>query len=155
MMVGKIAYFNSFLRQFSIKQNPMCRRATVILCVTVISVTFSLIFFDFTKFFPMLCCLSQLVLCRCVTSPCVCVCWQVMHLEDYEDGATLSNLNHGPYPLFISLILLVLDSIFYLLVAVYLDQVIPGMFMRRIKLNCANITSSRSPEGDMTGGTSD
>ncbi|KAI6075749.1 ATP-binding cassette sub-family A member 5 [Aix galericulata] len=53
---------------------------------------------------------------------------QVMHLEDYEDGATFSNLSHGPYPLFISLILLVLDSIFYLLVAVYLDQVIPGEF---------------------------
>ncbi|KFW91411.1 cholesterol transporter ABCA5 isoform X1 [Phalacrocorax carbo] len=53
---------------------------------------------------------------------------QVMHLEDYEDGATFSNLNQGPYPLFISLILLVLDSIFYLLVAVYLDQVIPGEF---------------------------
>ncbi|NXJ90168.1 ABCA5 protein, partial [Corythaixoides concolor] len=53
---------------------------------------------------------------------------QVMHLEDYEDGATFSNLNHGPYPLFISLILMVLDSVFYLLVAVYLDQVIPGEF---------------------------
>lgn len=57
-----------------------------------------------------------------------------MHLEDYEDGATFSNLNHGPYPLFISLILLVLDSIFYLLAAVYLDQVIPGMCMREAGL---------------------
>ncbi|NXE05295.1 ABCA5 protein, partial [Lophotis ruficrista] len=63
----------------------------------------------------------------------LCVCWQVMHLEDYKDGATFANLNHGPYPLFISLILLVLDSIFYLLVAVYLDQVIPGEFgLRRM-----------------------
>ncbi|KAJ7403942.1 ATP-binding cassette sub-family A member 5 isoform X1 [Willisornis vidua] len=53
---------------------------------------------------------------------------QVMHLEDYEDGARFSNINDGPYPLCISLILLVLDSIFYLLVAVYLDQVIPGEF---------------------------
>uniref|UniRef100_A0A8C3KJ69 Cholesterol transporter ABCA5 n=1 Tax=Calidris pygmaea TaxID=425635 RepID=A0A8C3KJ69_9CHAR len=53
---------------------------------------------------------------------------QVMHLEDYEDGATFSNLYQGPYPLFISLILLVLDSVFYLLMAVYLDQVIPGEF---------------------------
>uniref|UniRef100_A0A803VPW1 Cholesterol transporter ABCA5 n=1 Tax=Ficedula albicollis TaxID=59894 RepID=A0A803VPW1_FICAL len=53
---------------------------------------------------------------------------QVMHLEDYEDGATFANINAGPYPLCISLILLVLDSIFYLLVAVYLDQVIPGEF---------------------------
>ncbi|NWY69886.1 ABCA5 protein, partial [Erithacus rubecula] len=53
---------------------------------------------------------------------------QVMHLEDYEDGATFASINAGPYPLCISLILLVLDSIFYLLVAVYLDQVIPGEF---------------------------
>uniref|UniRef100_A0A8C3V6W8 Cholesterol transporter ABCA5 n=1 Tax=Catharus ustulatus TaxID=91951 RepID=A0A8C3V6W8_CATUS len=53
---------------------------------------------------------------------------QVMHLEDYEDGATFANINAGPYPLCISLVLLVLDSIFYLLVAVYLDQVIPGEF---------------------------
>ncbi|CAM5096965.1 unnamed protein product [Natator depressus] len=53
---------------------------------------------------------------------------QVMHLEDYQDGAIFSNLNHGPYPLVISLILLVLDSMFYLLLAVYLDQVIPGEF---------------------------
>ncbi|KFO74168.1 ATP-binding cassette sub-family A member 5, partial [Cuculus canorus] len=58
---------------------------------------------------------------------------QVMHLEDYKDGATFANLNDGPYPLFISLILLMLDSIFYLLVAVYLDQVIPGEFgLRRV-----------------------
>ncbi|XP_067403405.1 cholesterol transporter ABCA5 isoform X2 [Emydura macquarii macquarii] len=53
---------------------------------------------------------------------------QVMYLEDYEDGAIFSNLNNGPYPLVISLILLVLDSMFYLLLAVYLDQVIPGEF---------------------------
>uniref|UniRef100_A0A8D0H344 Uncharacterized protein n=1 Tax=Sphenodon punctatus TaxID=8508 RepID=A0A8D0H344_SPHPU len=54
---------------------------------------------------------------------------QVMHLEDYEDGATFSNLTHGPYPLVIALILLALDSMFYLLLAVYLDQVIPGMML--------------------------
>uniref|UniRef100_A0A8C8RLJ2 Cholesterol transporter ABCA5 n=1 Tax=Pelusios castaneus TaxID=367368 RepID=A0A8C8RLJ2_9SAUR len=53
---------------------------------------------------------------------------QVMYLEDYEGGAILSNLKNGPYPLVISLILLVLDSMFYLLLAVYLDQVIPGEF---------------------------
>ncbi|NXK69907.1 ABCA5 protein, partial [Sylvietta virens] len=58
----------------------------------------------------------------------------VMHLEDYEDGATFANINAGPYPLSISLILLVLDSIFYLLVAVYLDQVIPGEFLTKTGL---------------------
>lgn len=86
--------------------------------------------------------LSRLVECWCVTAPFICVCWQVMHLEDYEDGATFSNLNHGPYPLFISLILLVLDSIFYLLVAVYLDQVMPGTLMRKMELNCAGVAHS-------------
>lgn len=57
-----------------------------------------------------------------------------MHLEDYEDGAIFANINAGPYPLCISLILLVLDSIFYLLVAVYLDQVIPGEFLTKTGL---------------------
>lgn len=57
-----------------------------------------------------------------------------MHLEDYEDGATFANINAGPYPLCISLILLVLDSIFYLLVAVYLDQVIPGELLTEAEL---------------------
>ncbi|XP_019349796.1 cholesterol transporter ABCA5 [Alligator mississippiensis] len=60
---------------------------------------------------------------------------QVMHLEDYDDGALFSNLTHGPYPLVISLILLVLDSMLYVLLAVYLDQVIPGEFgLRRTSL---------------------
>lgn len=49
-----------------------------------------------------------------------------MHLEDYEDGAIFSSLTYGPYPLVIALLLLALDSMLYLLVAVYLDQVIPG-----------------------------
>uniref|UniRef100_A0A8D0BD66 Cholesterol transporter ABCA5 n=1 Tax=Salvator merianae TaxID=96440 RepID=A0A8D0BD66_SALMN len=53
---------------------------------------------------------------------------QVMHLEDYEEGTTFSNLTHGPYPLVIALTLLALDSMLYLLLAVYLDQVIPGEY---------------------------
>ncbi|KAH0629331.1 hypothetical protein JD844_011316 [Phrynosoma platyrhinos] len=53
---------------------------------------------------------------------------QVMHLEDYEEGAVFSNLTHGPYPLVIALMLLALDSMLYLLLAVYLDQVIPGEY---------------------------
>lgn len=52
---------------------------------------------------------------------------QVMHLEDYEEGSIFSNLSHGPYPLVIALSLLALDSMLYLLLALYLDQVIPGM----------------------------
>lgn len=53
--------------------------------------------------------------------------FQVMHLEDFNEGALFSNLIDGPYPLIITLIMLALNSVFYLLLAVYLDQVIPGM----------------------------
>lgn len=53
--------------------------------------------------------------------------FQVMYLEDFNEGALFSNLTDGPYPLIITLIMLTLNSIFYVLLAVYLDQVIPGM----------------------------
>ncbi|XP_026557496.1 ATP-binding cassette sub-family A member 5 isoform X1 [Pseudonaja textilis] len=53
---------------------------------------------------------------------------QVMHLEDYEEGVNFSNLTYGPYPLIIAILLLALDSVLYLLLAVYLDQVIPGEY---------------------------
>uniref|UniRef100_A0A8C6VFE1 Cholesterol transporter ABCA5 n=1 Tax=Naja naja TaxID=35670 RepID=A0A8C6VFE1_NAJNA len=53
---------------------------------------------------------------------------QVMHLEDYEEGVDFSNLTYGPYPLIIAILLLALDSVLYLLLAVYLDQVIPGEY---------------------------
>ncbi|ERE69073.1 ATP-binding cassette sub-family A member 5-like protein [Cricetulus griseus] len=60
---------------------------------------------------------------------------QVMHLEDFNDGALFSNLTEGPYPLIITIIMLALDSVFYVLLAVYLDQVIPGEFgLRRSSL---------------------
>jgi ATP-binding cassette subfamily A (ABC1) protein 5 len=50
-----------------------------------------------------------------------------MHLEDFNEGALFSNLTEGPYPLVITIVMLALNSIFYVLLAVYLDQVIPGM----------------------------
>ncbi|XP_069916492.1 cholesterol transporter ABCA5 isoform X4 [Oryctolagus cuniculus] len=60
---------------------------------------------------------------------------QVMHLEDFNEGASFSNLTEGPYPLVITIIMLALNSIFYALLAVYLDQVIPGEFgLRRSSL---------------------
>uniref|UniRef100_A0A8D2BIW4 Cholesterol transporter ABCA5 n=1 Tax=Sus scrofa TaxID=9823 RepID=A0A8D2BIW4_PIG len=60
---------------------------------------------------------------------------QVMHLEDFNEGALFSNLTEGPYPLIITLIMLALNSIFYVLLAIYLDQVIPGEFgLRRSSL---------------------
>lgn len=50
-----------------------------------------------------------------------------MHLEDFNEGALFSNLTEGPYPLIIAVVMLALNSISYVLLAVYLDQVIPGM----------------------------
>ncbi|XP_044528119.1 cholesterol transporter ABCA5 [Gracilinanus agilis] len=60
---------------------------------------------------------------------------QVMYLEDLDEGALFSNLIKGPYPLIIAIIMLALNSVFYILLAVYLDQVIPGEFgLRRPSL---------------------
>ncbi|KAM8946763.1 cholesterol transporter ABCA5 [Pelodytes ibericus] len=53
---------------------------------------------------------------------------QIMHLEGYERGAQLSYLKDGPYPLIITFIFLVVDSVMYLLLASYLDQVLPGEY---------------------------
>ncbi|EPY73210.1 ATP-binding cassette sub-family A member 5 isoform 1 [Camelus ferus] len=60
---------------------------------------------------------------------------RVMNLEDFNEGALFSNLTEGPYPLIITLIMLALNSIFYLLSAVYLDQVIPGMQVQKVLLD--------------------
>ncbi|XP_066560548.1 cholesterol transporter ABCA5 [Amia ocellicauda] len=57
---------------------------------------------------------------------------QVVYLEALGDGAVFSSLTSGPHPLFVPLLMLVLDSLLYLLLALYLDQVLPGEFgMRR------------------------
>uniref|UniRef100_A0A6Q2X9B5 ABC transporter domain-containing protein n=1 Tax=Esox lucius TaxID=8010 RepID=A0A6Q2X9B5_ESOLU len=57
---------------------------------------------------------------------------QVVYLEAQGDGAVFSTLASGPHPLYAPLLMLVLDCILYLLLAVYLDQVLPGEFgMRR------------------------
>ncbi|KAG9329357.1 hypothetical protein JZ751_005514, partial [Albula glossodonta] len=53
---------------------------------------------------------------------------QVVYLEAHGDGAVFSTLLNGPYPLYIPLLMLVLDSTIYLLLALYLDQVLPGEF---------------------------
>lgn len=55
--------------------------------------------------------------------PCV---FQVMILEQNGKGAQLFNLKDGPYPLIITYIFLVVDSVMYLLLASYLDQILPG-----------------------------
>ncbi|XP_077406752.1 cholesterol transporter ABCA5 [Vanacampus margaritifer] len=57
---------------------------------------------------------------------------QVVYLEAQGEGAVFSSLSSGPHPLSAPLLMLVLDCILYLLLAVYLDQVLPGQFgMRR------------------------
>ncbi|XP_049419184.1 ATP-binding cassette sub-family A member 5 [Epinephelus fuscoguttatus] len=57
---------------------------------------------------------------------------QVVYLEAQGDGAVFSSLANGPHPLYVPLLMLVLDCILYLLLAIYLDQVLPGEFgMRR------------------------
>lgn len=58
----------------------------------------------------------------------ICVSWtcQVVYLEAQGDGAVFSSLTSGPHPLYVSLVMLVLDCILYLLLAIYLDQVLPG-----------------------------
>ncbi|XP_048466978.1 ATP-binding cassette sub-family A member 5 isoform X4 [Rhincodon typus] len=56
---------------------------------------------------------------------------QVVLLEAVGDGAQPSNLSASPFPLYIPLFMLVLDSVLYLLIAVYLDQVLPGEFGQR------------------------
>lgn len=50
----------------------------------------------------------------------------MVYLEAQDDGAVFSTLTNGPHPLYVPLIMLILDCILYLLLAVYLDQVLPG-----------------------------
>ncbi|XP_076855746.1 cholesterol transporter ABCA5 [Brachyhypopomus gauderio] len=57
---------------------------------------------------------------------------QVVYLEAQGDGAVFSTLAHGPHALYVPLLMLFLDCFLYLLLAIYLDQVLPGEFgMRR------------------------
>ncbi|XP_046870556.1 ATP-binding cassette sub-family A member 5 isoform X3 [Hypomesus transpacificus] len=53
---------------------------------------------------------------------------QVVYLEAQGDGAVFSTLLSGPHPLYVPLLMLVLDCFLYLLLALYLDQVLPGEF---------------------------
>lgn len=59
---------------------------------------------------------------------------QVVYLEAQGDGAVFSSLGNGPHPLYVPLLMLVLDCGLYLLLAIYLDQVLPGEFRMRRSL---------------------
>lgn len=54
------------------------------------------------------------------------VFFQVVYLEAQGDGAVFSSLTNGPHPLYVPLLMLALDCVLYLLLAIYLDQVLPG-----------------------------
>ncbi|XP_051958777.1 cholesterol transporter ABCA5-like [Xyrauchen texanus] len=56
---------------------------------------------------------------------------QVVYLEAQGDGAVLSSLGSGPHALYVPMVMLFLDCILYLLLAIYLDQVLPGEFGTR------------------------
>ncbi|XP_077359542.1 cholesterol transporter ABCA5 [Festucalex cinctus] len=57
---------------------------------------------------------------------------QVVYLEAHAEGAVFSSLASGPHPLSVPLFMLFLDCILYLVLGLYLDQVLPGNFgMRR------------------------
>lgn len=50
----------------------------------------------------------------------------MVYLEAQGDGAVLSSLTNGPHPLYVPIFMLFLDCVLYLLLAMYLDQVLPG-----------------------------
>ncbi|NXS90686.1 ABCAA protein, partial [Jacana jacana] len=53
---------------------------------------------------------------------------KVFHLEKYGIGFSFSNLMEESYFLFSTYIMLVFDSVFYMLLAVYFDKVLPGKY---------------------------
>lgn len=57
-------------------------------------------------------------------------------MEAQGDGAVFSTLANGPHPIYVPLLMLVVDCVLYLLLAIYLDQVLPG------KTDCASIKST-------------
>ncbi len=50
----------------------------------------------------------------------------MVYLEAQGDGAVFSTLGNGPHALYVPMLMLFLDCILYLLLAIYLDQVLPG-----------------------------
>lgn len=79
--------------------------------------------------------------------------WQVVYLEAQGDSAVFSSLQNGPHPLYVPMIMLVIDCVLYLLLAIYLDQVLPGKVSHTqihtakvalypeviIRLHCSNV----------------
>lgn len=55
-----------------------------------------------------------------------CPLFQVFHLEKYGIGFSFSNLMEESYFLFSTYIMLIFDSVLYMLLAMYFDKVLPG-----------------------------
>ncbi|NXB50960.1 ABCA9 protein, partial [Leucopsar rothschildi] len=53
---------------------------------------------------------------------------KIFHLEKYEIGFSFSNLMEEAYFLFSTYILLVFDSVLYMLLALYFDKILPGKY---------------------------
>ncbi|KAM6317252.1 ATP-binding cassette sub-family A member 10-like [Podargus strigoides] len=53
---------------------------------------------------------------------------KVLHLEKYGIGFTFSNLMEDSYFLFSTYIILIFDSVLYMLLAMYFDKVLPGKY---------------------------
>lgn len=58
----------------------------------------------------------------------LCPLFQIFHLEKYGMGFSFSNLMDESYFLFSTYIMLVFDSVLYMLLAVYFDKVLPGRY---------------------------
>lgn len=52
--------------------------------------------------------------------------FQIFHLEKYEIGFSFSNLMEEAHFLFSTYILLVFDSVLYMVLALYFDKILPG-----------------------------
>ncbi|KAM9426684.1 cholesterol transporter ABCA5 [Pholidichthys leucotaenia] len=113
---------------FSFLLTPLFKKpkfaSTVGSMLTVVFSCFSL-FTVLMKDFP-----QPLVWLLCLLSPSAFSIGiaQVVYLEAQGDGAVFSSLANGPHPLYAPLLMLVVDCVLYLLLAVYLDQVLPGDF---------------------------
>ncbi|XP_054026316.1 ATP-binding cassette sub-family A member 10-like [Dryobates pubescens] len=80
---------------------------------------------------------------------------KVFHLEKYGLGLTFSNLMDESYFLFSTYIVLVFDSVLYLLLALYFDKVLPGKYgIPEAPFFCLKpsywVQSRRAPTGGMS-----
>ena len=54
--------------------------------------------------------------------------FQVMIYDHFENGMTFDTIGSGDFSMSTIIIMLLIDAILYLLIAFYLDNVLPGMF---------------------------